>query len=55
MGCSLKLLPRCGKKSKSRGEAPCKQACVMNGSGRCYWRGGASPFKHEKYTKKETS
>lgn len=49
---NFKLLPRCGAKARSRDGEPCKQAQVMNGSGRCYWHGGATPKKHGQYSKK---
>jgi len=51
MGYNLKLLPRCGAKARSRGGEPCMQACVMNGTGRCHYHGGASNIKHGLYTK----
>lgn len=52
MAGDFNLLPRCGAKAKSRGGEPCKQPCVMNGTGRCYWHGGASRVKHGHYTKR---
>jgi anthranilate phosphoribosyltransferase len=50
MAFNFKRLPRCGAKAKSREGKPCQQAVVMNGSGRCYWHGGAKSIKHGRYT-----
>lgn len=52
MAFNFKNLPRCSAKARSNGGAPCQQAVVMNGSGRCYWHGGSSPTKHGRYSKK---
>lgn len=52
MAFDFKLLPRCGAKTRSRHGAPCQQAIVMNGTGRCHWHGGASNIRHGNYTKK---
>ncbi len=51
MAFNFSLLPRCNAKAKSRGGAPCLQAIVLNGTGRCHYHGGASKIKHGRYTK----
>jgi len=47
---NFKKLPRCGAKSRSNFNLPCKQV-AMKTSGRCYYHGGASRITHGKYTK----